>query len=92
MPVAKTYFRAKGEGLEMLDREGNPIESQQLHACACKSGGLPPRRWRCGDVLLYGGCGDLYRLRNRQRSAVANNAQLERDYAVARGNDSSRYC
>ncbi|MWL75254.1 copper homeostasis/adhesion lipoprotein NlpE, partial [Escherichia coli] len=24
----KHYFRAKGEGLEMLDTEGNPIESQ----------------------------------------------------------------
>lgn len=24
----KSYYRAKGEALEMLDREGNPIESQ----------------------------------------------------------------
>ena len=24
----KSYYRAKGDALEMLDREGNPIESQ----------------------------------------------------------------
>ncbi|MDU1084269.1 MAG: copper resistance protein NlpE N-terminal domain-containing protein, partial [Leclercia adecarboxylata] len=37
----KRYFRAKGEGLEMLDMQGNPIESQFNYTLAPVTAALP---------------------------------------------------
>lgn len=37
----KSYYRAKGEALEMLDREGNPIESQFNYTLEPVSASLP---------------------------------------------------
>ena len=85
----KTYFRAKGEGMEMLDREGNPIESQFNYTLAPVKAALPatPMAMRgmyfyMADAAIFTDCA------TGKKVSVANNAQLERDYAVARGNDS----
>ena len=85
----KTYFRAKGEGMEMLDREGNPIESQFNYTLAPVKAALPatpmPMRgmyFYMADAAIFTDCA------TGKKVSVANNAQLERDYAVARGNDS----
>ena len=85
----KTFFRAKGEGMEMLDREGNPIESQFNYTLAPVKATLPatPMAMRgmyfyMADAAIFTDCA------TGKKVSVANNAQLERDYAVARGNDS----
>lgn len=85
----KTFFRAKGEGMEMLDREGNPIESQFNYTLAPVNAALPstPMAMRgmyfyMADAAIFTDCA------TGKKVNVANNAQLERDYAVARGNDS----
>lgn len=85
----KTFFRAKGEGMEMLDREGNPIESQFNYTLAPVKAALPatPMAMRgmyfyMADAAIFTDCA------TGRKVSVANNAQLERDYAVARGNDS----
>ena len=85
----KTYFRPKGEGMEMLDREGLPIESQFNYTLAPVKVALPstpmPMRgmyFYMADAAVFTDCA------TGKKVSVANNAQLERDYAVARGNDS----
>jgi len=85
----KTYFRPKGEGMEMLDREGLPIESQFNYTLAPVNVALPstPMAMRgmyfyMADAAVFTDCA------TGKKVSVANNAQLERDYAVARGNDS----
>lgn len=84
----KSYFRAKGEGLEMLDREGNPIESTLNYTLAPVKASLPltPMAMRgmyfyMADAAVFTDC------TTGKKVSVANNAQLERDYAIARGND-----
>ncbi|STH78874.1 copper homeostasis protein (lipoprotein nlpE) [Escherichia coli] len=37
----KSYYRAKGDALEMLDREGNPIESQFNYTLEAAQSSLP---------------------------------------------------
>ncbi|MCS5781606.1 copper resistance protein NlpE N-terminal domain-containing protein [Klebsiella pneumoniae subsp. pneumoniae] len=62
----KSYFRAKGDKLEMLDRNGSPIQSP-LNAYPGASEGQPADD-ADGDarhVFLYGRCGNLYRLCDR---------------------------
>jgi len=84
----KRYFRAKGEGLEMLDMQGNPIVSQFNYTLAPITAALPatPMAMRgmyfyMADAAIFTDCA------TGKRVSVANNAQLERDYAAARGND-----
>lgn len=84
----KRYFRAKGEGLEMLDMQGNPIESQFNYTLAPVTAALPatPMAMRgmyfyMADAAIFTDCA------TGKKVSVANNAQLERDYAAARGND-----
>lgn len=84
----KRYFRAKGEGLEMLDMEGNPIESQFNYTLAPVTAALPatPMAMRgmyfyMADAAIFTDCA------TGKKVSVANNAQLERDYAAARGSD-----
>ncbi|MEG7485867.1 envelope stress response activation lipoprotein NlpE [Enterobacter hormaechei] len=87
--VDKTFFRAKGDGLEMLDREGHPIESLFNYTLAPVKATVPstPMSMRgmyfyMADAAIFTDCA------TGKKVSVANNAQLERDYAVARGNDS----
>jgi len=84
----KRYFRAKGEGLEMLDMQGNPIVSQFNYTLAPITAALPatPMTMRgmyfyMADAAIFTDCA------TGKKVSVANNAQLERDYAAARGND-----
>jgi len=84
----KRYFRAKGEGLEMLDMQGNPIVSQFNYTLAPVTAALPatPMAMRgmyfyMADAAIFTDCA------TGKKVSVANNAQLERDYAAARGND-----
>ncbi len=62
----KSYFRAKGDKLEMLDRNGSPIQSPLNYTLGASEG--QPADDADGDarhVFLYGRCGNLYRLRDR---------------------------
>lgn len=85
----KTYFRAKGEGMEMLDREGNPIESQFNYTLAPVKAALPSTPMAMRGMYFYMADAAVFTdCVTGKKVSVANNAQLERDYAVARGNDS----
>lgn len=84
----KRYFRPKGEGLEMLDMQGNPIESQFNYTLAPVTAALPatPMAMRgmyfyMADAAIFTDCA------TGKKVSVANNAQLERDYAAARGSN-----
>jgi copper homeostasis protein (lipoprotein) len=84
----KTYFRAKGDALEMLDQEGNPIESSLNYTLQPVKAPLPttPMAMRgmykyMADAAVFTDCA------TGKEVAVASNAQLERDYAAARGTE-----
>jgi len=84
----KSYYRAKGDKLEMLDREGNPITSTLNYTLEPVKASLPltPMAMRgmyfyMADAAIFTDCA------TGKRVAVANNAQLERDYAAARGSE-----
>lgn len=84
----KHYFRAKGEGLEMLDREGNPIESQFNYTLAPVNAALPSTPMAMRGMYFYmADAASFTDCATGKKMSVANNAQLERDYAAARGND-----
>jgi len=84
----KHYFRAKGEGLEMLDREGNPIESQFNYTLAPVNAALPSTPMAMRGMYFYmADAATFTDCATGKKVSVANNAQLERDYAAARGND-----
>lgn len=84
----KHYFRAKGEGLEMLDREGNPIESQFNYTLAPVNASLPSTPMAMRGMYFYmADAASFTDCATGKKVSVANNAQLERDYAAARGND-----
>ncbi|MDQ6190654.1 hypothetical protein M3O75_01470 [Klebsiella pneumoniae] len=48
---------------------------------------LPTTPMAMRGMYFYGRCGNLTDCATGKRVAVANNAQLERDYAAARGTD-----
>lgn len=82
----KSYYRAKGESLEMLDREGNPIESQFNYTLEPVKASLPvtPMAMRgmyfyMADAATFTDCA------TGKRVAVAGNAELERGFLAARG-------
>lgn len=82
----KSWYRAKGDALEMLDREGNPIESQFNYTLAPVKSSLPvtPMAMRgmyfyMADAATFTDCA------TGKRVSVANNAELERGYLAARG-------
>ncbi|WP_336998311.1 envelope stress response activation lipoprotein NlpE [Leclercia sp. M50] len=84
----KHYFRAKGEGLEMLNREGNPIESQFNYTLAPVNAALPSTPMAMRGMYFYmADAASFTDCATGKKLSVANNAQLERDYAAARGND-----
>jgi len=82
----KSYYRAKGDALEMLDREGNPIESQFNYTLAPVKSSLPvtPMAMRgmyfyMADAATFTDCA------TGKQVSVASNAELERGYLAARG-------
>lgn len=82
----KSWYRAKGDALEMLDREGNPVQSQLNYTLQPVKSSLPvtPMAMRgmyfyMADAATFTDCA------TGKRVAVANNAELERKYLAARG-------
>ncbi|MEG1212000.1 MAG: envelope stress response activation lipoprotein NlpE [Leclercia sp.] len=85
----KHYFRARGKGLEMLDREGNPIESQFNYTLAPVTAALPSTPMAMRGMYFYMADAAIFTdCLTGKKVSVSNNAQLERDYAAARGSDS----
>lgn len=84
----KSWYRVKGDNLESLDQEGNPITSALNYTLAPVKASLPttPMAMRgmyfyMADAAIFTDCA------TGKKMAVASNAQLERDYAVARGTE-----
>lgn len=82
----KSYYRAKGEALEMLDREGNPVESQFNYTLEPVKSSLPvtPMAMRgmyfyMADAATFTDCA------TGKQVSVASNAELELGYLAARG-------
>lgn len=85
----KSYFRAKGDKLEMLDRNGSPIQSPLNYTLEPVKASLPTTPMAMRGMYFYmADAATFTDCATGKRIAVANNAQLERDYAAARGNDS----
>ncbi len=85
----KTYFRAKGEALEMLDQEGNPITSQLNYTLQPVKASLPATPMAMRGMYMYMADAAVFTdCATGKRVVVASNAQLERDYAAARGTES----
>lgn len=82
----KRYFRVKGEALEMLDREGNPIHSGLNYTLQPVKVSLPttPMAMR-GMYLYFADAAQFTDCATGKRIAVASNAQLEQGYAAVRG-------
>lgn len=82
----KTYFRAKGDALEMLDSEGNPIESTLNYTLQPVKAALPATPMTLRGMYMYRADAAVFTdCATGQQIMVASNAQLERDYAAARG-------
>lgn len=85
----KSYYRAKGDKLEMLDREGNPIVSSLNYTLEPVKSSLPVTPMAMRGMYIYmADAATFTDCATGKRVAVANNAQLERDYAAARGSES----
>ena len=78
----KSYYRAKGDALEMLDREGNPIESQFNYTLAPVKSSLPVTPMAMRGMYFYMADADCA---TGKQVSVASNAELERGYLAARG-------
>ena len=84
----KSYYRAKGEKLEMLDREGNHIESTLNYTLEPVKASLPTTPMAMRGMYFYmADAATFTDCATGQRVAVVNNAQLERDYAAAKGGE-----
>ncbi len=84
----KLYFRPKADGLEMLDREGNPIESQFDYTLKPTKDALPATPMAMKGMYKYMADAAIFQDCATGRTfAVASNAELERGYAAARGKD-----
>nr|WP_318382870.1 envelope stress response activation lipoprotein NlpE [uncultured Enterobacter sp.] len=84
----KIWFRAKGESLEMLDRDGNPITSTLNYTLAPVNAALPATPMAMRGMYIYHADAAVFTdCATGKAVRVANNAGLERDYAVARGTD-----
>jgi copper homeostasis protein (lipoprotein) len=85
----KSYYRAKGDKLEMLDREGNPIVSTLNYTLEPVKSSLPVTPMAMRGMYFYRADAAIFTdCATGKRVPVANNAQLERDYAAARGTES----
>lgn len=83
----KSYYRAKGDALEMLDREGNPIESQFNYTLEPAQSSLPMTPMTLRGMYFYmADAATFTDCATGKRFMVANNAELERSYLAARGN------
>ncbi|MEX3021135.1 envelope stress response activation lipoprotein NlpE [Kluyvera sp. STS39-E] len=85
----KSYYRPKGDKLEMLDREGNAIETKLNYTLEPVKASLPTTPMTMRGMYFYmADAATFTDCATGKRVAVASSAQLERDYLNARGNDS----
>ncbi|RPH25058.1 envelope stress response activation lipoprotein NlpE [Buttiauxella warmboldiae] len=84
----KLYFRPKGDDLEMLDRSGNSIESQLNYTLKPMKAALPATPMAMKGMYKYMADAAIFQDCSTGKTfAVASNAELERGYAAARGED-----
>lgn len=84
----KLYFRPKAAGLEMLDREGNTIESQFNYTLKPTHDALPATPMAMKGMYQYMADAAIFQdCATGRKFAVSSNAELERAYAAARGED-----
>ncbi|ELY4301041.1 envelope stress response activation lipoprotein NlpE [Cronobacter turicensis] len=82
----KNYFRARGEALEMLDREGNPIKSSLNYRLDPVSDPLPQTPMTMTGMYQHGAnAGTFTDCATGRETGVANHAVLAHDYQRARG-------
>lgn len=80
----KYYFRVKGENLEMLDRDGNPIESPLNYTLTPSRAALPVTPMTMKGLYFYKADAAVFTdCATGKRFPVMNNAQLERGFAAA---------
>ena len=78
----------QGAQLEMLDRNGSPIQSPLNYTLEPVKASLPTTPMAMRGMYFYmADAATFTDCATGKRVAVANNAQLERDYAAARGTD-----
>lgn len=83
----KLYFRVKGDALEMLDREGNPIDSQLNYTLQPMKSSLPSTPMAMRGMYLYSvGAATFTDCATGKRIAVNPDTQLEQKFSEARGN------
>ena len=86
----KRYFRPKGDDLEMLDREGHVINSSLNYTLKAVDAGLPETPMAMKGMYFYQADAAVFTdCATGKRVKVENNAQLERDYILARGQTTS---
>ena len=84
----KLYFHPKGDSLEMLDRSGNPIESQLNYTLQPMKDALPATPMTMKGMYKYMADAAIFQdCATGKTFDVASNAELERGYAAARGED-----
>ena len=82
-------YLVAGDKLELLDRDGNPIESTLSYTLESVKASLPTTPIAMRGMYFYmADAATFTDCATGQRLAVANNAQLERDYAAAQGSSS----
>ncbi|EBV1617769.1 envelope stress response activation lipoprotein NlpE, partial [Salmonella enterica] len=82
----KSYYRAKGNALEMLDREGNPVASQLNYTLVPVTASLPVTPMPLRGMYVYRADAATFTdCATGKRLPVASNAQLERGYLTAKG-------
>lgn len=84
----KLYFSVKGENLEMLDREGMPINSQLNYTLKPAHAALPATPMAMKGMYFYMADAAIFTdCATGQRFPVQNNAQLERGFIAAQNGD-----
>ncbi|WP_058912361.1 envelope stress response activation lipoprotein NlpE [Entomohabitans teleogrylli] len=84
----KRYFHPEGEGLEMLDRDGNPIQSALNYRLQPTKDALPTTPMAMKGMYKYMADAAIFTDCATGRTfGVDGNPQLERDYIAARGTE-----
>lgn len=82
----KSYYRAKGDALEMLDREGNPVASPLNYTLEPVTASLPVTPMPLRGMYVYmADAATFTDCATGKRLPVASNVQLERGYLAAKG-------
>ncbi|WP_105573621.1 envelope stress response activation lipoprotein NlpE [Cronobacter sakazakii] len=82
----KTYFRARGEALEMLDREGNPIESSLNYRLDPVSDPLPKTPMTMTGMYQHNASAATFTdCATGRETNVENHAAMAHDYQSAGG-------